>query len=145
MNPSSKKSFPYLATSFGLLVLSSFASMSGFGQTRGDHWLDTRVKAVQELQAMRESLKRTMLSCQRYLVTGDKVQENDFVAAEDSVKEHSYALKALDQQRYGTSERFRKVSNQLGLTLEQLNSTVQLRQEKPESTADLLLNRQWRS
>lgn len=144
MNPSSKKSFPYLATSFGLLVLSSFASMSGFGQTRGDHWLDTRVKAVQELQAMRESLKRTMLSCQRYLVTGDKVQENDFVAAEDSVKEHSYALKALDQQRYGTSERFRKVFNQLGLTLEQLNSTVQLRQEKPESTADLLLNRQWR-
>lgn len=145
MNSSGKKSFPYLATSFGLLVLSSFASMSGFGQTRGDRWLDDRAKAVQELQAMRESLHQTLLACQRYLVTGDKVQQETFVEAVDSVKEHLFTLKPLDAQRYGNSERFRSLSNKLGLTLDQLNSSARLRQEKgAEATADLLLTRQWR-
>lgn len=145
MNPSAKKSLPYLAAGFGLLVMSTLTSMTGVGQTRGDQWLDTRTKAVHELQTMREALKKTMLSCQRYLVTGDKVQQEDFVQAMDALKEHSYALKALDPERYGTSERYRKVSNQLGLTLEQLSNSVQMRQEKgSDATSDLLLNRQWR-
>ncbi len=116
------------------------SALTGFGQTRGDRWLDTRLKAVDELQEMRESFKDTLLANQRYLITGDRLQFQSFSESADSLKQHLFTLKALDNGNYGNSEQVREIANQLGLILDELSLDAQLRQEKgPNSARQLLL------
>lgn len=116
------------------------SALTGFGQTRGDRWLDTRLKAVDELQEMRESFKDTLLANQRYLITGDRLQFQSFSESADSLKQHLFTLKALDNGNYGNSEQVREVANQLGFILDELSLDAQLRQEKgPNSARQLLL------
>ena len=116
------------------------SALTGFGQTRGDRWLDTRLKAVDELQEMRESFKDTLLANQRYVITGDRLQFQSFSESADSLKQHLFTLKALDNGNYGNSEQVREIANQLGLILDELSLDAQLRQEKgPNSARQLLL------
>ena len=116
------------------------SALTGFGQTRGDRWLETRLKAVNELQEMRESFKDTLIANQRYLVTGDRLQYQSFSESADNLKQHLFSLKALDNGNYGNSEAVREIANQLGLILDELSLDAQLRQEKgPNSTRQLLL------
>jgi diguanylate cyclase (GGDEF)-like protein len=134
------KSIAFLLTSLCLMAAGCISALTGFGQTRGDRWLDTRLKAVDELQEMRESFKDTLLANQRYLITGDRLQFQSFSESADSLKQHLFTLKALDNGNYGNSEQVREIANQLGLILDELSLDAQLRQEKgPNSARQLLL------
>lgn len=115
------------------------SALTGFGQSRGDRWLETRLKAVSELQEMRESFKDTLLANQRYLVTGDRLQFQSFAESADNLKQHLFSLKALDNGNYGNSEQVREIANQLGLILDELSLDAQLRQEKGATSARQLL------
>ncbi|MFA6208936.1 MAG: EAL domain-containing protein [Candidatus Obscuribacterales bacterium] len=134
------KSIAFLLTSLCLMAAGCISALTGFGQTRGDRWLDTRLKAVDELQEMRESFKDTLLANQRYVITGDRLQFQSFSESADSLKQHLFTLKALDNGNYGNSEQVREIANQLGLILDELSLDAQLRQEKgPNSARQLLL------
>ncbi len=115
------------------------SALTGFGQSRGDRWLDTRLRAIDQLQEMRESFKDTLLANQRYLITGDRLQFQSFAESADNLKQHLFTLKALDNGNYGNSEQVREVANQLGLILDELSLDAQLRQEKGAASARQLL------
>jgi diguanylate cyclase (GGDEF)-like protein len=134
-----KKSIAFLLTSLCLMAAGCISALTGFGQSRGDRWLETRLKAVSELQEMRESFKDTLLANQRDLVTGDRLQFQSFAESADNLKKHLYKLQALDNGNYGNSEQVREVANQLGLILDELSLDAQLRQEKGASSARQLL------
>jgi len=134
-----KKSITFLLVSLCLMAAGCLSAMMGFGRSHTDRWLDTRLQAVHELQQLRESFKDTILSSQRYLITGEKLQLQSFTESEDSVKKHLFLLQGLDGGQFGTDEQFRSMANQLGLTLDQLNSDAQLRQEKGAASAKQLL------
>lgn len=115
------------------------SALTGFGQSRGDRWLDTRLRAIDQLQEMREAFKDTLLANQRYLITGDRLQFQSFAESADNLKQHLFTLKALDNGNYGNSEQVREVANQLGLILDELSLDAQLRQEKGAGSARQLL------
>ncbi|MBP6747187.1 EAL domain-containing protein [bacterium] len=133
------KSIAFLLTSLCLMAAGCLSALTGFGQSRGDRWLDTRLRAIDQLQEMRESFKDTLLANQRYLITGDRLQFQSFAESADNLKQHLFTLKALDNGNYGNSEQVREVANQLGLILDELSLDAQLRQEKGAASARQLL------
>ncbi|MDP3510174.1 MAG: EAL domain-containing protein [Candidatus Melainabacteria bacterium] len=133
------KSIAFLLTSLCLMAAGCLSALTGFGQSRGDRWLDTRLRAIDQLQEMRESFKDTLLANQRYLITGDRLQFQSFAESADNLKQHLFTLKALDNGNYGNSEQVREVANQLGLILDELSLDAQLRQEKGAGSARQLL------
>jgi diguanylate cyclase (GGDEF)-like protein len=134
-----RKSVQFLAIAFGLMALTSLATLMGFGQARSDRYLESHLTAISELQGLRESLKDVLLTSQRYLMTGEKLQFATFNESVDSAKQHLFTLKALDGGQYGNSERFRAMANQLGLTLDQLVMDARLLQEKGQNSSKELL------
>jgi diguanylate cyclase (GGDEF)-like protein len=141
MNSNSlRKSIQFLAIAFCLLALTTLATLLGVGQTRGDRYLETHTEAANELQGLGHSLTDVQLTSQRYLVTGEKLQYGSFNEAVDAVKQHIFTLKALDAGHYGNNERFRTMSNKVGMMLDQLETNARLLQEKgPDASKDLLL------
>jgi diguanylate cyclase (GGDEF)-like protein len=133
------KSIAFLLTSLCLMAAGCLSALTGFGQSRGDRWLDTRLRAIDQLQEMRESFKDTLLANQRDLITGDRLQFQSFAESADNLKQHLFTLKALDNGNYGNSEQVREVANQLGLILDELSLDAQLRQEKGAASARQLL------
>jgi diguanylate cyclase (GGDEF)-like protein len=133
------KSIVFLLTSLCLMAAGCLSALTGFGQSRGDRWLDTRLRAIDQLQEMREAFKDTLLANQRYLITGDRLQFQSFAESADNLKQHLFTLKALDNGNYGNSEQVREVANQLGLILDELSLDAQLRQEKGAGSARQLL------
>ncbi|MBU6451318.1 MAG: bifunctional diguanylate cyclase/phosphodiesterase [Cyanobacteria bacterium REEB67] len=134
-----RKSVQFLAIAFGLMALTSLATLMGFGQARSDRYLESHLTAINELQGLRESLKDVLLTSQRYLMTGEKLQFATFNESVDSAKQHLFTLKAIDGGQYGNSERFRAMANQLGLTLDQLVMDARLLQEKGQNSSKELL------
>ncbi len=128
-----------MLVSLSLMAAGCLAAMMGLGRSHTDRWLETRLQAVHELQQLREAFKDTMLSSQRYLITGEKLQLQSFLDSEDSVKKHLFLLQGLDGGQFGKDEQFRAMANQLGLTLDQLDSDARLRQEKGAASAKQLL------
>jgi diguanylate cyclase (GGDEF)-like protein len=124
------KSLVFLLVSLCLMAAGCIAAMNGFGQTRNDRWLETRLAAVENLQELREALKDTLLTSQRYMVSGDRLQFQSFNESVDQVKQRVFSLKALDGGLYGNNEQFRALANRISLTLDELTLDTQLRQEK---------------
>ena len=124
------KSIAFLLTSLCLMAAGCLSALTGFGQSRGDRWLDTRLRAIDQLQEMRESFKDTLLANQRYLITGDRLQFQSFAESADNLKKHLFTLKAWVNGNYGNSEQVREVANQLGLFLDELGWAAQLSQNQ---------------
>jgi len=141
MNSSTvRKSVQFLAIAFCLMAMASLATLMGFGQMRSDKFLDTNMRAISEIQGLRESLKDAILSSQRFIVTGEKLQYSSFIESVDSTKQHLFTLKAIDGGQYGNNERFRRMANEVGLLLDQLVMDARIFQDKgPDSSKELLL------
>jgi diguanylate cyclase (GGDEF)-like protein len=134
-----RKSIQFLALGFCLMALTSLATLMGFGQMRSDRYLETHLTAVSEIQGLRESIKDVLLTSQRYLMTGEKLQFASFNEAVDSAKQHLFTLRALDGGQYGNNDRFRTVASEVALMLDQLVMDARLMQEKGQTSAKELL------
>jgi len=139
-SPSIRKSVQFFAIAFCLMAMASLATLMGFGQMRSDRYLDTHMHAIAEIQGLREALKDAILTSQRYIMTGEKLQLSSFTESVDATKQHLFTLKAIDGGQYGNNERFRRMANEVGLLLDQLVMDARIFQDKgPEATKQLLL------
>jgi len=121
------------------MALTSLSTLMGFGEVRGDRYLDTHTKVVTELQDLREALTDVLLSSQRYLMTGENLQLSSFNEAEDAAKQHIFTIKAIDNGQYANNDTFRALSNRIGLLLDQLNMDTRLMQQKGQGGSRELL------
>lgn len=143
---SEKKTIFSLAIAFLLLAVASLLSMMGFGQFHGDHWLETRQNSVKELQSIGSAYSMVLVNSQRYVVSGEGQHLSLFNQSLEDLKLHLGSLQALDGGQYGRTERVRRLSNELALSLGEIDLDVKLRQDKGSSPAQslLLTNREMR-
>ncbi|HMY05051.1 MAG TPA: hypothetical protein PKA48_16925, partial [Candidatus Obscuribacter sp.] len=143
---SEKKTIFSLAVAFLLLAVASLLSMMGFGQFHGDRWLETRQSSVKELQSIGSAYSMVLVNSQRYVVSGEGQHLSLFNQSLEDLKLHMGSLQALDGGQYGRTERVRRLSNELALSLGEIDLDVKLRQDKGSSPAQslLLTNREMR-
>jgi diguanylate cyclase (GGDEF)-like protein len=139
-NSAEKKTLVCLAVAFFLLAISTLLSMMGFGQYHGDHWLETRQTAVKELQTLGNAYSMVLLNSQRYVASGEVQHLTLYKQAVDELKLHLTAIQSLENGQYGRSERVRRLSNEIAISLGEIELDVKLRLEnKPNRGSTLLL------
>lgn len=139
-NSAEKKTLVCLAVAFFFLAISTLLSMMGFGQYHGDHWLETRQTAVKELQTLGNAYSMVLLNSQRYVASGEVQHLTLYKQAVDELKLHLTAIQSLENGQYGRSERVRRLSNEIAISLGEIELDVKLRLEnKPNRGSTLLL------
>ncbi|MBX9942263.1 MAG: EAL domain-containing protein [Candidatus Obscuribacterales bacterium] len=139
-NSAEKKTLVCLAVAFFLLAISTLLSMMGFGQYHGDHWLETRQTAVKELQTLGNAYSMVLLNSQRYVASGEVQHLTLYKQAAEELKLHLSAIQSLENGQYGRSERVRRLSNEIAISLGEIELDVKLRLEnKPNRGSTLLL------
>lgn len=134
-----RKTIAGLAVAFCLLSVASLVGMMGVGQVKGDKWLDARVAAVQEIQSIRQDFGDVLLSSQRYIVTGEPLQQSVYSDSVDALKEDLFRLQTIEGGQYARSEKVRALVNGIQLALDQIAFNVKGRPGKTTDAAKALL------
>jgi diguanylate cyclase (GGDEF)-like protein len=141
MTPITRKSFALLSFAFCLLATVCVANLMGWGQLDGEPQTQEKIKAVQELIYLREAMRDVLLASQRYLLTGEKLQLNSYREAADKVKESLVVLKEHSGRSHSNFEQLRTIALKVNFLLDELESSVQMKQGNSKlAAADLLLS-----
>lgn len=136
---SEKRTIASLAVAFGLVAMATLLSMMGFGQFHGDRWVEARQSSVRELQEIGRALSIVLVNSQRYIVSGERNHLEGYYVARDDLKKHLYNLQSLEGGGYGQSERVRRLANEIGLELSELDLDVQMRNDNKSTPVKNLM------
>ncbi|MDZ4834525.1 MAG: EAL domain-containing protein [Candidatus Melainabacteria bacterium] len=102
-------------------------------------WLEQRVSIFQELQLTQEALRDVELNHHTYIITGDQHQLDAFHGAAESVRHHMMVLNSMRQSDSVFGEKNRNLSGRVGILMDELKQSAEVRQKQGKPQADHLV------
>ncbi len=102
-------------------------------------WLEQRVSIFEELQLTQEALRDAEFSHHSYLLTGETHWLESFNEAATSVGHHMKILNSMRQNDSVFGEKDRNLSGRVGMLMDDLRMTADVRQKQGKAQADQLV------